>query len=529
MRRIIVVLGIVVALIVIAAVALPFLIDANTFRPRLESTLTSTLGRAVKLGELKLALLAGGISANDLTIDDDPAVSKSPFLRAKELKVGVELATLVFSRKLNVTGLTIDQPEIVLVETAPGVWNFSTIGAAAQAAPNNSTAKAPLDLSVRLVKVTNGRLTVSRNGPQSKPVVLEQVEIELKNFSSTAASPFSLTGKITGGGSIKLDGTAGPIDPTNASKTPVQANLNVTQLDLALSRLNDWAPSIAGLVSLDGTAASDGKTIHVTGKLKGDKLKLARNGTPAGRPVELDFTVDHNVLSRSGVISRGDVHIGTALAHLTGTYAEQGQSMLLKMNLAGSNMPVTELESLLPSVGIKLPAGSSLKSGSASANLTADGPADRLVTSGTIALSNAKLAGFDMGRKMSTIEKLAGIKSGPETEIQALSANVRYTPDGATIQNLKLAATGIGEISGNGTISPQDALDFKMTAVVHAAGLAVVMGNTPIPFSVTGTTSDPQFHPNAAGIAEGAIKGIGGDAGKAATGILKGILGGKKP
>ena len=31
-----------------------------------------------------------------------------------------------------------------------------------------------------------------------------------------------------------------------------------------------------------------------------------------------------------------------------------------------------------------------------------------------------------MGRKMSTIEKLAGIKSGPETEIQTLSANVRY-------------------------------------------------------------------------------------------------------
>ena len=216
MRRILIGLGIVVALIVIAAVALPFLIDANTFRPRLESTLSSTLGRAVKLGELKFALLAGGVSANDLTIDDDPAVSKSPFLRAKELKVGVELATLIFSRKLNVTGLTLDQPEIVLVETAPGVWNFSTIGAAAQAAPNNSGAKAPLDLSVKLVKVTNGRLSVSRNGPQSKPVVLEQVEIELKNFSSTAAFPFSLTGKITGGGSIKLDGTAGPsILPTH--------------------------------------------------------------------------------------------------------------------------------------------------------------------------------------------------------------------------------------------------------------------------------------------------------------------------
>lgn len=199
------------------------------------------------------------------------------------------------------------------------------------------------------------------------------------------------------------------------------------------------------------------------------------------------------------------------------------------MNLSGANMPVTELEGLLPAVGIVLPAGSSLQSGAASANLNADGPADRLVTTGTIALSNAKLAGFDMGRKMSTIEKLAGIKSGPETEIQTFRADVHYAPDGATIQNLKLVATGIGDINGSGTISPQDALNFKMTAVVHATGLAVVMGNAPIPFTINGTASDPQFHPDVTGIATGAIKGVGSDAGKAATGILKGILGGKKP
>lgn len=283
MRRIIVWIGVVVALVLIAAVALPFLIDANSFRPRLESTLASALGRTVKLGELKLALLSGGISANDLSIDDDPAVSKTPFLRAKELKVGVELATLIFSRKLNVTGLTIDQPEIVLVETAPGVWNFSSIGSATHPAHGTS---APLDLSVKLIKVTNGRLTLSRANTQGKPIVLEQVAIDLQNFSTTAAFPFSLTGKLSGGGAIKLDGTAGPINSTDASKTPVHANLSVNQLDLALSRLNDWAPTIAGTVSLDGTAASDGQTIQLSGKLKGDKLKLARNGTPARRAVE---------------------------------------------------------------------------------------------------------------------------------------------------------------------------------------------------------------------------------------------------
>lgn len=532
MKRILIWIGGIIALIAVAALALPLFIDANSFRPQLESNLKSALGRAVKLGELKLALLAGGITATDISIDDDPAFSKSPFLRAKELNVGVELATLIFSRKLVVTGLNIDQPEIALVESAPGVWNFSSIGTSATQSKSGTSSSAPLDLSVKLVKIANGRLSVTRGGPSSKPVVLEQVEIELQNFSTTTAFPFSLAGKIIGGGTIKLNGTAGPINATDTAKTPVNAKLTVDQLDLALSRMNDWAPSLAGVVSLDGTATSDGKTIHISGKLKGDKLKLARNATPAQRTVEVDFALDHDVLARSGTLTQGDIHVGGALAHLTGTYAEQGQSMLLKMNLTGSNMPVTELEGLFPAVGIKLPSGSSLQSGSATASLNAAGPADQLVTTGSISLANAKLAGFDMGRKMSAIEKLAGIKSTPETEIQSLSANVRYAPEGANIQDLKLVANGIGEISGSGTISPQEALNFKMAAVVHAVGLATVLGNTPVPFTIEGTASDPQFRPDVKGIAADALKNAGSDplkAGKAATGILKGILGGKKP
>ncbi len=84
MKRIAVWLGIVVAVLLLIAAALPFLIDANTFRPKLESSLTAALGRDVKLGDLKLALLSGGVSANDLSIADDPAFSKTPFLRAKQ-------------------------------------------------------------------------------------------------------------------------------------------------------------------------------------------------------------------------------------------------------------------------------------------------------------------------------------------------------------------------------------------------------------------------------------------------------------
>src|SRR3954467_3125662 len=118
-------IAIAIGLLLVAVLSVPLLLNANQFRPLLESNLTAALGRPVKLGDLQLAILSGGVSAGDLSIADDPAFSPAPFLHAKSLKIGVELMPLVFSHKLNVTGMTIDQPEISLLQNAAGDWNFS--------------------------------------------------------------------------------------------------------------------------------------------------------------------------------------------------------------------------------------------------------------------------------------------------------------------------------------------------------------------------------------------------------------------
>src|SRR5271169_94220 len=55
MKPIVRVIGILVVLLLVAVVAIPFLVDANAFRPKLEAELTSALGREVKVGDLKLS------------------------------------------------------------------------------------------------------------------------------------------------------------------------------------------------------------------------------------------------------------------------------------------------------------------------------------------------------------------------------------------------------------------------------------------------------------------------------------------
>jgi AsmA protein len=202
--------------------------------------------------------------------------------------------------------------------------------------------------------------------------------------------------------------------------------------------------------------------------------------------------------------------------------------MVVNMTLAGPAMPVPELEALLPSLGVVLPSGSRLEGGTASVMLAMEGPADKLVTSESLALNNTRLTGFDLSKKMATIEKLAGIKSGPDTEIQTPSSNVRVAPEGASMQDIKLLAPAIGDMAGAGTVSPANDLDFKMNATVHTSGLLGVVGNTPIPFTVQGTCADLIFRPDLKAVVSEKVKNVEGGVGKAAEELFKGRPSGKK-
>ena len=104
--------GIAVAVFLVLLVVLPLLINVNSFRPKIESEATNALGRQVKLGDLSLSILSGTVGIEDISIADDPAFSKSPFITAKSLKVGVELMPLIFSKQLNVTGIVLEEQQM---------------------------------------------------------------------------------------------------------------------------------------------------------------------------------------------------------------------------------------------------------------------------------------------------------------------------------------------------------------------------------------------------------------------------------
>jgi AsmA protein len=152
-------------------------------------------------------------------------------------------------------------------------------------------------------------------------------------------------------------------------------------------------------------------------------------------------------------------------------------------------------------------------------------------------LANSKLAGFDLGSKLSAISALSGANTGSDTSIQNLSTDAQVSPDMIRTENVNLVIPALGELTGAGTISPSGALNYKLTAKLTggvATGLGQLAGlggaGGTIPFMLQGTTSHPMFVPDVQGILSNRLKGgvAPGANGQSAIDALTGLFGKKK-
>jgi AsmA protein len=534
---------VVIAVLVVVILVLPFLIPVNQFRPTIEEKASAALGRKVQVGDLSLSLLRGSLSAENLSIGDDPKFSSSPFLTAKSLNVGVELMPLIFSKTLTITGITIDTPQVTLLHNPAGVWNFSSLGGAAakkqaKQAPAEKTSNAAADLSVSKLELQNGRITVGQVGSQ-KLSGYDNLNITASNVSMVSKFPVTVTADLPQGGKFKLDGTAGPIDQEDTSLTPLDATLVISALNLASTGFLDSSAGLGGVVDLDGTVSSRDGVAEMKGNLKLSKALLVAGGSPAGVPVSVDFNTKYNLRKNAGALNPSVLKIGSAAARLSGTYDTSGEATVVKIKMDAKDMPARDLEAFLPAVGIHIPKGASLAAGTLNSDLDITGPTNRLVIAGNVGLFNAKLAGFDLGSKMSAVTALTGIKTGSDLLIDRLTSNVRMAPEGLKADNFIAVLPQLGELTGAGTADAKNNLDFKMVATLNStlaaesAGsanaanslggiLAKVTGggcksSLTVPFQVKGTTADPKFVPDVGGLAADMFKSKLGCVGGSST------------
>src|SRR6185437_15985613 len=480
-KKILITVGVVIVVLVILALALPSLIDANRFRPTLEADLGGLLGRKVEIGNIRLAIFSGGVTVDNVSIADDPAFSKAPFLTAKQLTAGVSLLPLIFSKKLEVRSFTISQPQVSLIRSASGTWNFSNLGRSAPA-PRATASASPAsgggsssvpDVTVQKFAISGGKVTVRNANGKTRDY--HDVTLDASNLSYTSQFPFHLSAATPGGGTIKLDGKAGPVDATDASLTPFGATIDVQHLDLASTGFLDPSAGLGGMVSFHGDVSSSRGMMASKGTLSAEKIRLVPGASASRVPVTVYYDTAYDMAKQSGALRSGEVHIAKALAHLTGTYETGGAVASTQMRLEGKGMDVPSLEGLLPALGITLPSGASLTSGALDLNLTLSGPVDKLVIAGPVNLSNAKLEGFDLNGHLGALAAFAGLGRGvgKDTEVQTLSTQLRVDPQGTHMSDLNMVVASLGTLTGAGEISSSGQLNCKMQAKIQSANKAV--------------------------------------------------------
>ena len=660
------VVAIVVAVLIVIVLIVPFLIPVNKFRPVIEEKATAAVGRKVQIGDLRLSLLTGSISATDLSIADDPQFSQTPFLTAKSLKIGVEMIPLIFSRALNITSVAIVNPDVTILQNPAGEWNYSSMGSSSASArapntpepsqgaakppafavnkinltdgrvsigstklpdrtvfdhvniavsnfsaaskfnvtvacdlpgggklavdgdagplnqanaaltplaasisienpvltlvqqqdsgwnvslgalssassptqqadrepPSKQTALSTNALTIRKFDLKNGRVVVSPKG-SAKASTYQNVNVTATGVSATTKSPITVSADLPAGGKFKLDGSAGPLNQTNAMLTPLSAKIDVSALNLASSGFVDSSLGLGGIVDVSATAQSQDGQVAANGTLKLSKALLVAGGTPAAVPASVDFTTTYDLRSSAGVLSSSTIKIGKAEAHLAGTYKTQGDAMVVALKLDADKMPASDLQAFLPAVGVNLPKGASLDSGDLTAHLQMQGPTSKLATDGNVGLFNAKLAKFDLGSKMSAVSALTGIKTGSDLIIEKFTSNLHVSPAGIRADQVNATIPALGIVTGSGTVDEKNNLDFKMAAAVTAGGATPLgaintalgkyvnggkdcKGGVSIPFLIQGTTSDPKFVPNVGGVAS-ALLSSGSCGGTTAT------------
>lgn len=543
-RNILIAVGVLIVLLFV----LPFFIPVNQFKPTIEEKASAALGRKVQLGNLSLSLIHGALTAEDLTIGDDPKFSPSPFLTAKSLSVGVEIMPLIFSKQLNVTDITIAEPQVTLLKNPAGEWNYSTIGGSS-AAPKaetkpatSSTSGATPDISVKKLELKDGKITLGSTSSQKRSTY-DHVNVTASDVSLNSKFPVSVSADLPGGGNLKLDGNVGPVDKTDATLTPVDAKLHVGSLNLATTGILDPSLGLGGIVDVDTTLANAGGTAQTNGTIKLSKALLVQGGSPAGVPLNVEYSTKYDLRKNAGVLNPSTVKIGGATAHLNGTYASKGEETEVDMKLTSDSMPAKDLEAFLPAIGVNLPKGASLTAGTLNTNLNIKGPTNKLVTDGTIGLFKGTLSGFDLGSKMAPISALTGLKTGKDLEIEKMTTNVHMAPTGLRADNFDAVITNLGSLTGGGTLDSKNNLDFKMAATLTGGAIGAMgssgagvgsmvsalggskgsscKNGTTIPFMIQGTTADPKFVPDVGGVAAGMLKSQLGCAGGSLANVGK--------
>jgi len=492
--------GSLVAVLLVAALAVPFLVDINRYHDLIESQAEKMLGRDVTLGRMSLRLLPlPGVSVQPVAIASDRP-GDPPLLKAESLSARAQLFPLLRGQ-IAVASLVATRPELNLHRHPDGRFNLPEIAPSAPA-PSAGAAPAPASqgpaFTLSRLRIHKARLQfVDEAVLPGKTVTttLEGVDLALDDYAP--GRPFGLRLEIRlpprNSGSLALTGRiALPSDEPGRSTGATDLSLRLKKFQP--SAFAPYVRSFAGIdpplgsVSADLRArarirTNDQKKWELEGdgslegkiQLRGVVLKSAATGAAAARPGDLDLALDMSLGEGGRRVSFRKLEASTGKTRLAagGSLELSDRASRIDITVRPSRVMAADIATLAAVLGAKFPAGLSsaapiVFSGSAAGPL--DQP-EKMKFRGEIVLSGVRYADPTLGKP---IEEAGG-------KLTFENGALKVTGFTARIGETKLA----GDLSLKDFKSPQLSLSLSSPKANLDDLLALLTPATPAPAAAT--------------------------------------------
>ncbi|HYY69813.1 MAG TPA: AsmA family protein, partial [Terriglobales bacterium] len=318
MRKLGMIVLIIAAVIIVAALVVPSLVNINRYHDRIQSELQKRLGRQVSLGQMHLSLLPLAIQVDNAVIGEDPAFRTGrPFAQTQELDVHAKLWPLVHG-DVEVQSLTLRKPQIELVRSQQGVWNFTSLG---RKAPPEAPSRQG-EVSLADLKIQDGQMALTDLQRHQPRTVYDHIDLAVSGYAPENAFDFSVAAHLPGTGKqmLSVTGKMGPVNQAAPITTPFDGKLKLEQVSISSLQKFLNNPALAGS---DAIASGETHIVNQQGKLESDGNLTLDNprvrGIDVGYPISAQYSINDDLNSDLLQISKASLKLGSTPLSVNGT------------------------------------------------------------------------------------------------------------------------------------------------------------------------------------------------------------------
>ena len=253
------VIGGLLALMVIAAIALPMFFDPNNYRSTASDYVKSEYGRTLEIGDVKLSVFPWlRVKLSNVKMDNAKGFGKENFAEVGELSVGVKLLPLVLDRKVEASAIELDGLKLHLEKNAQGQTNWDDFlkqkdNKESKDKNKDSESFKLTSINVNGISVKDATLSYS-DAQKGKQVAIEKLSVE--------TGALDLANTFIDGAKVKLASL-------NYSDSVSKKNYAIENLSLKTGTLK---PGKAADMGLEMTLNSSAPQARIELKLDGNVL-----------------------------------------------------------------------------------------------------------------------------------------------------------------------------------------------------------------------------------------------------------------